>query len=75
VVVMAMRTTTVNLDANSLVDKRTLAELMGISVRSIERLILHEELPAPFHQGKKAYWLGSTLLKHFQKLQAAALSV
>jgi excisionase family DNA binding protein len=60
--------------AGGLYSKRDLAELLGVTVRTIERMAESGELPPAFDQGRRRYWLGETLLEHFRTRQEKAIA-
>jgi predicted DNA-binding transcriptional regulator AlpA len=48
------------------------AEALGISVRSLDRMIEAEEFPRPVRFGRQLRWRRSVVEAHLQKLEAAA---
>jgi excisionase family DNA binding protein len=54
------------------VGKREVAEALGISQRSVERLISTRELPPPVKFGRLVRWRRSTIMEFLAAREAAA---
>lgn len=55
------------------IDIRALAGILERSVRSVERAVCREELPAPFKLLGKRTWMAGVIIDHLAARQQAAL--
>lgn len=58
-----------------LYSKAALADALGVSTKTIHRWSQQpsDELPPPIYQKGRAYWLGSALLRFFERKQETAV--
>jgi excisionase family DNA binding protein len=57
---------------DSWVGKAQVAKMLGVSVRSVERLVATGQLPRPVRLGRLLRWKLSTIQKHLEQLEHKA---
>jgi len=54
------------LPEKALLDERALAEVLGVTKRTIRRMVRRHELPPPFRVAGRARWFAGKVLDHFK---------
>jgi predicted DNA-binding transcriptional regulator AlpA len=54
------------------IGKAEVARLLGISVRSVERGVVRDELPRPIHIGRLLRWRRKSILDYLKRLEDQA---
>ena len=56
------------LPRDSMIDKKRLASVLGVSTRTVQRMVERHELPPPIRLVKKAMWIVKDLLEHIEQI-------
>lgn len=60
------------LPARAMMDEKGLSSHLGVSTRTIERMVASHQLPPPFRLAKKSWWFAGRILEHFEAAAAKA---
>jgi len=56
-----------SLPAAAMLDESRLAAILGVTARTVRRMVDRGELPAPFKFGRRSTWLAGRIVQHVEK--------
>lgn len=65
--------TIIRIDPDATYAKAALAERIGLTGRTIDRLLKRRKFPRPFYIGRTPYWKGSAMLTWTENRQREAM--
>ena len=56
-----------HLEAAALLDEERLAAILGVTARTVRRMVDRGELPASFRFGRRSTWLAGRIVQHLER--------